>query len=60
MVKAYRNFVQQMSDHDDLLQSVCWTVVCVAFVTAGLERGDWEAEVRTLLTYVAVFTSITF
>ena len=52
--------MQQMSDHDDLLQSVCWTVVCIAFVTAGLERGDWEAEVRTLLTYVAVFTSITF
>ena len=26
VVKAYRNFVEQMPDHDDLLQSVCWTV----------------------------------
>ena len=24
VVKAYRNFVEQMSDHDDLLQSVYW------------------------------------
>ena len=26
VVKAYRNFAEQMPDHDDLLQSVCWTV----------------------------------
>ena len=35
MVKAFRKFVEQMSDHDDLLQSVCWTVSCIAFATDG-------------------------
>ena len=35
VVKALKDFVEQMSDHDDLLQSVCWTVSCVAFATDG-------------------------
>ena len=33
VVKALKDFVEQMSDHDDLLQFVCWTVSCVAFAT---------------------------
>ena len=35
VVKAFKNFVEQMPDHDELLQSVCWTVSCVAFSTDG-------------------------
>ena len=35
VVKALKDFVEQMSDHDDLLQSVCWSVSCVAFATDG-------------------------
>ena len=35
VVKAFKDFVKQMSDYDDLLQSVCWTVSCVAFATDG-------------------------
>ena len=35
VVKALKDFVEQMSNHDDLLQSVCWTVSCVAFATDG-------------------------
>ncbi len=35
VVKALKDFVEQMSDHDDLLQPVCWTVSCVAFTTDG-------------------------
>ena len=35
VVKALKDFVEQMSDHDDLLQSVCWSVPCVAFATDG-------------------------
>ena len=35
VVKVFKNFVEQMSDHDELLQSVCWTVSCVAFATDG-------------------------
>ena len=35
VVKALTEFVEQMSDNDVLLQSVCWTVSCVAFATDG-------------------------
>ena len=35
VVKALKDFVEQMSHHDDLLQFVCWTVSCVAFATDG-------------------------
>ena len=35
VVKTLKDFVEQMSDHDDLLQFVCWTVSCVAFATDG-------------------------
>ena len=35
VVKALKDSVEQMSDHDDLPQSVCWTVSCVAFATDG-------------------------
>ena len=48
VVKVFRNFVDQMSDHDELLQSVCWTVFCVAFATDGewqVWGGKWEVKV---------------
>ena len=53
--------MKQMSDHDDLLQSVCWTVFCVAFSTDGLQlcMATWEGDGR-LRYYVTMFTSITF
>ena len=35
VVKALKDFVEHMSNHDDLLQFVCWTVSCVAFATDG-------------------------
>ena len=34
-VKALKDFVEQMSDHNDLMQFVRWTVSCVAFATDG-------------------------
>ena len=55
MVKAYRNFVEQMSDHDDLLQSVCWTVpVQHLALTLGRE-GDGRLRYFALCCYVYMY-----
>ena len=35
VVKALKDFVEHMSNHDYLLQFVCWTVSYVAFATDG-------------------------
>ena len=35
LVEKLNTFVEYMCDHDELLQSVCWTISCVAFATDG-------------------------
>ena len=51
MVKDFRKFVEQMSDHDDLLQSICWTVSLMVsgHVEGGGGGGNWR--LRYVLCY---------